>query len=118
MRPQLYIRVAKDQIHFRDIHTKKHFILHAEQPFSTVRMLVGEFSPFEACLRQGIQELVPKRFFSRSPAIVMHATELNEGGLCELEKRVLQEAALGAGASKVVIYEGNELSDSSVGAKL
>ena len=118
MRPQLYIRVSKNQIHVRDIHSKQRFTLEPEQPFSTTRLLVGEFTPFESCLRKSFKHVLPKRFFSSAPSVLIHATEMNEGGLCEIEKRALHEAALGAGARKVVIYEGNELSDSAVKEKL
>jgi len=41
-----------------------------------------------------------------------------EGGLSQVEERVLTEAAIGAGASKVVVWLGPELKDDEVKAKL
>jgi hypothetical protein len=41
-----------------------------------------------------------------------------EGGLSEVEERVLKEVAIGAGASKVVVWVGRELSDGEVREKL
>ena len=74
-------------------------------------MLVGEFVPFESCLKKGLSLVVKKGIFSLQPTVIVHATEMNEGGLCEIEKRILQEAALGAGARKAIVYEGAQLSD-------
>ena len=41
-----------------------------------------------------------------------------EGRLSEVEERVLRELAMGAGASKVVVWVGHELSDAEVQEKL
>lgn len=41
-----------------------------------------------------------------------------EGGLSQVEERVLHELAAGAGARKVVVWVGAELSDGEVLAKL
>jgi len=37
-----------------------------------------------------------------------------EGGLSEVEERALREVAMAAGASKVVVWVGHELSDAEV----
>jgi len=37
---------------------------------------------------------------------VIHPTEMVEGGLSEVEERVLRELALGAGARSVVVHVG------------
>ena len=41
-----------------------------------------------------------------------------EGGLSEVEERALREVAIGAGASKGVVWVGHELSDAEVRDKL
>jgi len=43
---------------------------------------------------------------------------MTEGGLSEVEERVLRELAMCAGASKVVVWVGHELSDAEVKEKL
>ena len=41
-----------------------------------------------------------------------------EGGLSEIEERILKEVAIGAGATKVVVWVGAPLTDADVKAKL
>jgi rod shape-determining protein MreB len=48
----------------------------------------------------------------------MHPLEMTEGGLSEIEKRILNELAIGAGAMKVVVWVGPELSDTEVREKV
>lgn len=77
--------------------------------FTSQRLLVGNFSEAEKALSQGIQELLGGGLFKKSPTVVIHPMEKVEGGLCEVELKVFNELALGAGASKVIIHLGAEL---------
>ena len=43
--------------------------------------------------------------------MLMHPMERLEGGLTQIERRVLHEMALTAGAGKVAIWEGHVLTD-------
>jgi rod shape-determining protein MreB and related proteins len=56
--------------------------------------------------------------FMVSPNLLLHPLELVEGGLSQIEDRVLRELAVGAGAKKAMIWIGAELSDGEVSAKL
>jgi len=44
------------------------------------------------------------------PRVLIQPLEMTEGGLSEVEDRLFRELALGAGARKVVIWVGKELS--------
>ncbi|MDR0775498.1 MAG: hypothetical protein LBE81_02535 [Azonexus sp.] len=48
----------------------------------------------------------------------MHPIDTIEGGLTQVEERLLQELTIGAGASKVRIWVGKPLTDAEVAAKL
>ncbi len=44
-----------------------------------------------------------------SPRVIVHQLEKTDGGLTDIEQRVLRELAVGAGAREVVIYLGNKI---------
>lgn len=62
--------------------------------------------------------MLPKTFIKRSPAVLIHPLEMTENGLCQVEVKILRELALGAGAYKVEVWEGEELTPSQVVEKL
>ena len=111
MGPVIYARISKNRIHLRNISNQQEVSVTPESPFTTTRMLVGEFAPFSSCMKHGLSKVLNKGFLSIAPTVIVHATEMNQGGLCEIEKRVLQEGVLSAGARKSIVHEGTELSD-------
>ena len=90
----------------------------AHPPFTTQRMLIGDFTAAQHALKIALKKVSNRRIFSVSPHMVIQPLEKIEGGLCEIEERIIREIAIGAGASKVVVWVGPELSDSQVKAKL
>ncbi len=52
-----------------------------------------------------------------APAVI-HPLATLEGGLSQVEERLFQELARGAGASKVIVWVGAPLSDAEVLVKL
>lgn len=74
-------------------------------PFSSVRLLVGDFAQAEFCLRNALKEMNAFGLFRlRKPRLRMYPKERTEGGLSEIEKRILLEVGLGAGAQKVEVF--------------
>ena len=74
-------------------------------PFSHPRMFVASFELAEKLLQYGISQLHTSGFRA-APRVIVHQLEKTEGGLTDIEDRVLRELALGAGAREVVIYLG------------
>lgn len=74
---------------------------HSKVPFTTTRLLIGEFSVAERFLENAVKEFGAIGFFKRSPKIIIQPHEFLEGGLSEVEDRVLREVALRAGAREV-----------------
>ncbi|MFV0596638.1 rod shape-determining protein [Shewanella sp.] len=74
-------------------------------PFSHPRMFVASFELAEKLLQYGISQLHSSGFRA-APRVIVHQLEKTEGGLTDIEDRVLRELALGAGAREVVIYLG------------
>lgn len=88
------------------------------KPFSTKRLLVGEFSIAESLLRGLLKKINAGKWFTVSPSVVIQPMEMCEGGLSSVEERVLKELAFGAGARKVIVWVGDELSDKEVVEKI
>jgi len=78
-------------------------------PFTTTRLLVGNFSAAESCLTQALKTTHSSKWFSKGKRFLIQPMELNEGGLSEVEDRVFRELGLGAGAIKIVLWVGAEL---------
>jgi hypothetical protein len=90
----------------------------APTPFTTARLLVGQFREAASLLRKAVRELAGGRLFAASPVVVIHPTEMVDGGLSEVEERVLRELALGVGARSVVVHVGPALADAEVTAMI
>ena len=86
--------------------------------FTTTRLLVGQFRVAQTALKEAIGKLIGGGLFAASPQVVIQPLDMTDGGLCEVEERVFRELAVGAGAAKVVVWLGHELSDSEVKGKL
>lgn len=81
------------------------------KPFTTKRLLVGNFTLAEEALREGLKKVIAGHWFASHPAMVIHPMEMVDGGLSQVEGRVLRELGVGAGARSVSIWVGHELSD-------
>jgi rod shape-determining protein MreB and related proteins len=65
-------------------------------------------------LRPIFQKISKARFMPSHPKALMHQVEMVEGGLSEVEERVLVELALRCGARNAKAYSGGELNDPQV----
>jgi len=114
----VYVRVKKNQFRVRSLESAAEATFDAQPPFTTARLLIGQFQAAEKVLKRAVTEMTKSRIFAVSPQVLIQPLEMLEGGLSEVEERVLKEVAIGAGASKVVVWVGRELSDAEVREKL
>ena len=110
----IYVQVRKDAFRLRHIESRKDREMAAQAPFTTARLLVGQFREAASLLRKALRELGSGGLFRVSPAVIIHPTEMVEGGLSEVEERVFRELALGAGARSVFVHVGKPLTDAEV----
>lgn len=110
----LYVRVRKNDFQIRQIQTGRELSRQSDEAFTTQRLLVGDYLPAERCLSQLLKELLGGSPRLAAPVIVMHPTEMVEGGLPPIEERVLLELAHGAGAYRACTWVGSDLSDGDV----
>ena len=81
----------------------------ARDAFSTSRLLVGHFIVAETLLRASLRQM-NGRSRLKSYRLIMHPRDKVDGGLCEVEMRVLQDLAHGAGAHDAIVWEKEPLS--------
>lgn len=110
----IYVKVTNNQFWVRHIESQKEAIETALEPFTTKRLLIGEFTIAEKYLKRAIKKIDEGKWFSASPVVIIHPMEMIEGGLSQIEERAMVELAAGAGARKVMVWVGHELSDQEV----
>lgn len=113
-----YVLVKNNQFRVRHLESNAEATFDAQPSFTTTRLLIGEFRVAESLLKRALQQVSNRGFFSVAPCVVIQPIEMIQGGLSEVEERVFREVAVGAGASKVVVWVGSQLSDAEIKAKL
>lgn len=80
-------------------------------PFTHPRSLFSDFALAEQFVKLAIRRVVGESLFQMSPRVIMHALGEPEGGYTQIERRVMRELALSAGAREVELLEGHEPTD-------
>lgn len=78
--------------------------------FEHPRTLIADFSVAEQTLRQFLRRVLPRSLFAVSPIVVIHPQARLEGGLTQVEIRAFAELGIGAGARKIFVWQGPDLS--------
>ena len=114
----LYLRIACDQLHIIHLESGNELQVRAEPPFSNLRLLVADFGVADRLIKEAVTAVIRKRFMRLSLPLrlVMHPLERLEGGLSQVEERILLELGKGSGASKVVVHVGAPLDATGVRA--
>jgi hypothetical protein len=110
----IYVKVYQNKYIIRHIEDNNEIVLSAIEPFTTRRLLIGDFSRAENLLKDGIRKIQQARWLSPAPAILVQPIIMTEDGLSEVEERIFLEVASAAGGRKVKVWVGHELSDSEV----
>jgi hypothetical protein len=110
----LYVRVYRNRLSVKNVDDNREVSLNASEPFTTKRLLVGEFMKAETLLKQAIKKVVKDKWLRPSPIIVIQPMEMTEEGLSSVEDRLFSELAFGAGGRKVVVWVGKELTNDEV----
>ncbi|MEQ9746368.1 YjaA family stress response protein, partial [Pectobacterium actinidiae] len=90
----LYIQIRKNKITVRNLATQHEATTHSA--FSNNRILVADFMNASEALRAVIRQVSSfdwRNWFS-STTLLIHALEMNEGGLSPVEERILQEITI------------------------
>ena len=117
LRSTVYVRVRKNRFDVRHVESGREATVTSETPFTTIRLLVGEFPVAESALPAAMKDVKYGVPHLVAPTVVMHPLEMIEGGLSAVEHRVLMEVAHGAGAKRVTVWVGPVLTDDEVREK-
>jgi hypothetical protein len=112
----LYVKVFINSYELRHIESGKTVEVVSKPPFTTTRLLVGEFEQAATVLKKAIAQVYSgeNKLFLPSPIVIIQPMAMSEGGLSPVEERCLQELALSAGARKVIVYIGKPLTDQEI----
>ncbi len=113
IRASAYLKVYRNRFWLRDLHTGNTVEGVSEKSFSTSRLIVGDFVVAEALLRKLYKQLYSSRLLLPQARVVTQVMELNEGGLCAVEMRVLRELIEGARGGAAYFHQGQELDDAA-----
>jgi rod shape-determining protein MreB len=108
----VYVQISVDRMVLKHIGSGRVITMDGEPPFSHQRMLIGNFTRASALMKAGLKKVLS--FALVRPVVLVHPLDTLDGGLSEIEQRVLRELVLGSGARKVVIWIGPPLSDQEV----
>lgn len=139
LRPTVYAQLQPDRLSVRDVRTGRSYAarplgavlagpvrrvvrigddaltasagrpLEIVNPFKHPRMLIAEFTLGQQVLKGFLKKLYASSLLPRQPVLVLHPRIDPEGGFTEIEIRALRELALGAGASRVLVWHGRDL---------
>jgi rod shape-determining protein MreB len=86
-------------------------------PFRHPRMLVADFALAQAVLKGFMRKLFAGRWLAPAPLLVLHPRVNPEGGFTQIELAALRELGVGAGAYKVIVWQGRDLADDELLAR-
>jgi hypothetical protein len=110
----VYVLIRRNAMEARDALSGRSASDVSAEPFTTRRLLVGNFLSAETCLAGLLREVYGSSLKLSPPTGVMHPLEMTEDGLSHVEERVLRECAEGAGCSRTIIHVGPLLGDQEV----
>ena len=112
----LYIQIRKNKMIVREPEIRQE-VSDASQIFSNSRLLVADFFRAEKVLFDLTRRFLKRKWFRfKQDTLIIHALEMNEGGLSAVEVRVLQEiTAVSAPKADLIVLDGSRvLNDSEV----
>ncbi len=106
-----YVCITTNAFEITNLATGETKFSTSDQPFTTNRLLIGEFAVAERTLGLLLMQAVKasSSILPLAPIVIIHPLEMNEGSLSDVEKRVFTELALGAGARLAIVYNGPRL---------
>jgi len=113
----LYVQVRENQFQIWNVNDARSVQRRANPAFSNQRTLVDNFAAAQQCLKAALSEARGPGFVL-STRVVIHPLEKIDGDLTQDEERLFFELAIGAGASRAIVWVGPPLSDAEVMSKI
>ncbi|WP_248465842.1 YjaA family stress response protein [Pectobacterium versatile] len=105
----LYIQIRKNKMVVRDPETSQ-ALSDSSQVFSNSRLLVADFFRAEKVLQNLADKFIKRSWFKfGQDVLIIHALEMNEGGLSQVEERILQEIAVAVSPrARLIVIESSQ----------
>ncbi|AIU89891.1 YjaA family stress response protein [Pectobacterium odoriferum] len=105
----LYIQIRKNKMVVRNPETSQE-LSDSSQVFSNSRLLVADFFRAEKVLQDLADKFIKRSWFKfGQDVLIIHALEMNEGGLSQVEERILQEIAVAASPrARLIVIESSQ----------
>ncbi|GKW05087.1 hypothetical protein EO763_19940 [Pectobacterium odoriferum] len=105
----LYIQIRKNKMVVRNPETSQE-LSDSSQVFSNSRILVADFFRAEKVLQDLADKFIKRSWFKfGQDMLIIHALEMNEGGLSQVEERILQEIAVAASPrARLIVIESSQ----------
>lgn len=117
-RHTVYVRVRSDGFHLRHIEAQREVDFIAVRRFTHPRLLIGNFAAAQDAFAQALARLRKRGRLTPALHVLIQPLEKVEGGVADVEERILHELALGVGARKAVVWTAaGQLRDDEVLAK-
>lgn len=110
----VYLRIYVNELRLKCIENSKISELVANPPFSTTRLLIGEFTAAEALLQDGLEALFGNEWQQLRPRFLVQPMAMLEGGLSSVEQIILDELAASGRSRQTVVHTGKVLTDANV----
>jgi hypothetical protein len=107
----LYIQLFATRIVARNLRSGESQVVQRDPKSASPRMLVAHFVTSQLEMKQAVQSV---HRGMRGPHVLLHPMERVEGGVTQVEFRVLVELGRGAGGSRVGVHVGAPLADEAV----
>ncbi len=114
----IYVQVFKDRFVVHNAAEPGKQALEAKGTFSHPRLLLGDFDAALACLKPIVEKARGSVFRAPFTYLLIHPMEATDKDLAPVEERAFMELAEQAGAAKVLVWTGPQLSDIEVIEKL
>jgi hypothetical protein len=101
----IYIQFYENRIKITRPDTQEVVEQIAEESFTSVRLLLGDFENGEKCLKLALIKLKFRKWLSPQLSAIVHAMSKTEGGLSAIEIRSFKEVIERCGAKKIIIYQ-------------
>jgi hypothetical protein len=110
----IYLKISINKVWVKQLEGQTVVELHADEPFTTERVLIGNFDSALSVTKAAIKQVNSGKRRWVTPKLVIHPLEYIEGGLSPAEKRLFWELGASANSFDVRVWEGAELSDIQV----
>ncbi|MDX2213305.1 MAG: hypothetical protein SFY66_08455 [Oculatellaceae cyanobacterium bins.114] len=110
----VYLKIKINKVWAKQLEGQTVVELNADEPFTTERLLIGNFASALAVTKTAIKQVNLGKQRWVAPKVVVHPLAYTEGGLSPVEKRLFWELAASANSFDVRVWEGTELSDNQV----